>query len=175
MAEELGRLLDPKALDVAEGARARLAIEVPSDWLAVAVRVRVVAPRKLSCARCDGGGCDGCGRSGIVNAPDDPSARALEASLPRRTTGGGFALRLVEPFGASAGITQLFLEVRVSERASANVERLFDDGPHDGPQDEEALPRGDTSVPPKRASLVWGWVAIALALGTAVVAAVVHR
>jgi hypothetical protein len=108
--QALGRLLDPAALDASKGPRAKLRIEAPPEWLAAGGELEVPAPARLVCARCDGGGCDGCNRSGALAAPADPDARTIHATLPPDSD-GGVALRLLHPFG-DGGIEQLILEVR---------------------------------------------------------------
>ena len=80
----LGRVVDPGALDLSAGPRARLSVEVPEAWLAEGADVAVTAPARLVCARCDGGGCDGCARSGALRSPE--GAR-LRASFPPRAPG----------------------------------------------------------------------------------------
>jgi hypothetical protein len=119
---ELGRVVDPAALDQADGARGRLQIEVPPDWLAGPCEIDVVVPLRVTCARCDGGGCDGCGRSGAVHAPRDGAARTVRVALPEG--GDGVALRLAHPFGPEGGIAQLILEIRRGARPSPGVTRL---------------------------------------------------
>ncbi len=107
----LGRLVDPAALDAGDGPRALLRVEAPSAWLEAGGEVAVATPARLVCARCEGGGCDACGRSGALAAPEDVDARHLVATLPP-SSGEGVALRLVRPFGELTTIEQLILEVR---------------------------------------------------------------
>jgi hypothetical protein len=126
---ELGRLLDPKALDEAPGPRGRVRVDVPAAWLAEPCRIAVVVPRRVPCARCEGGGCDGCGKSGVLRAPKDEGARRIVASLPR-ACGDGVALRLSDPFGPEAGVSQIILEVHASALTSPGVSRLPPPGSH---------------------------------------------
>jgi hypothetical protein len=120
----LGRVLDPAALDAGVGPRARLRIEVPADWFVEGADLAVTAPVRLSCARCDGGGCDACGRSGVLRAPADAGARVVHASVPRGSGGSSaIVLRIPCPFGPASGIEQLLLEVRASTGASPGVAR----------------------------------------------------
>ncbi|MBI4954871.1 MAG: hypothetical protein HY908_22810 [Myxococcales bacterium] len=65
---ELARLVDRAALDEAPGPRGRLRVTVPESWLATPSELEIRVPARLTCARCDGGGCDACGRSGAVRA-----------------------------------------------------------------------------------------------------------
>src|SRR3954470_9555242 len=95
----LGRVLDPRALDEGTGPRGRVQITVPAAWLAAGCRIEILVPRRVPCARCDGGGCDACGKSGVLRAPDDEAERRLEITLPG-TQNEAVALRLADPFGA---------------------------------------------------------------------------
>jgi hypothetical protein len=119
----LGRVLDKDALDGDGGARARAKIEVPVAWAAEAALVEVRLPRALACARCDGGGCDGCGRSGALRGPAAEDARAVRVRLPK-ALGDGVAMRIAEPFGRASSITQLWIEVRPARAPSASVRRI---------------------------------------------------
>ena len=40
-------------------------------------RPRITAPARLACARCDGGGCDACARSGALRSPADAGDRVV--------------------------------------------------------------------------------------------------
>jgi len=118
---ELGRVLSPEALDAAEGGRARLAIEVPGDWLTDPCELIVVVPRRLACARCDGGGCDGCDRSGALRAPEDDDARTVCLRLDQLAA--GVAIRVATPFAPETQIAQLIVEIRTGARPSPGVTR----------------------------------------------------
>jgi hypothetical protein len=120
-AAALGRVVDPAALAAEDGPLARLRIELPAAWLAEPCAIDVTVPPRLVCARCDGGGCDGCGRSGALRAPSDRSGRTVRVALPRAALGA--ALRIAEPFGPDAGIAQLYLEIREGSGPSAGVAR----------------------------------------------------
>jgi hypothetical protein len=119
----LGRVLDPRRLDACTGPRARLRVEVPAAWLAEGAEVAVTAPSCLACAHCEGGGCDGCARSGAVRAPPEAGARIVRATLPSGDL-RAIAVRIQHPFGAGHGIVQLLLEVRASVTPSACVTRI---------------------------------------------------
>lgn len=119
----LGRILDPQALDDEHGHRGRLRITVPAAWTNAPCELELVVPLRLPCARCDGGGCDGCGRSGAVKAPRGEAERTLSARLPKGIE-EGVALRIAQPFGAEGEIVQLFVEVRVGAAASPGVRRI---------------------------------------------------
>ncbi len=119
----LGRVLDPSALDACAGARARLRVEVPASWLAEGAVLRVTAPARLACARCDGGGCDACARSGALRAPTVAAERTLFASLSPGHE-GALTLRIPRPFGPDHDIQQLLLDVSVAEASSSCVVRV---------------------------------------------------
>lgn len=118
--ETLGRLVDPEALDRATGPRGRLEVEVPAEVLAGGSQIELAVPARIVCARCEGGGCDGCGRSGALKAPEDPEARRIRLTLPA----GGAAevdVRLVKPFGEDAAVEQLLIHVKAGAVPSAGL------------------------------------------------------
>ncbi len=120
--QPLGRVLDPDALDACQGSRAQLRIEVPIDWLTDGASLLVSCPRRLRCARCEGGGCDDCQRSGAYRAPSDVEDRTIETQLPP-SDGSGVIVRLTDPF-EGCDIDQLLLEIHPGPEPTAGVERL---------------------------------------------------
>lgn len=120
---ELGQVVDIEALDASSGARGLFRVRVPASWAAAGSQIALTVPARVECARCEGGGCDGCGKSGALRAPPDPSARALRVEIPKGST-GGVALRLAHPFGEDAEIEQLIIEVRCGEAPSEGVSRI---------------------------------------------------
>ena len=120
---ELAQILDPAELDAAAGARGRLRVMVLEAWAEERAFVEITTPTRVACARCEGGGCDGCGRSGALRTPEEPAARVVQVQLPARL-GAGVALRLVRPFGEEASIEQLLLEIVAGPEPSAGVVRL---------------------------------------------------
>ncbi len=120
---ELGQVVDPTALDISSGPRARLPIELPASWMEAGADLELTIPARLPCARCDGGGCDACGRSGVLRAPMDIAARAMRLRVPAGS-GKGVVLRLVQPFGDAAPIEQLLIEVRPGSAPSQGVRRI---------------------------------------------------
>ena len=120
MAQALGRVVNIAALDECSEPRGRHAIEVPVEW--VGAEILVAVPGRLVCARCDGGGCDGCQRRGGFRVDGDEQARAVRVQLPL-VMQETIVLRIVHPFGAAEGsIRQLHLEARVGLQASVGVE-----------------------------------------------------
>lgn len=126
-ASQLGRVIEPEAVGRSSGPRGRIRVGVPVEWLREGASFDVTVPRRIACARCDGGGCDGCARSGALRAPDDADARTvrLEGPAARRAEAEptGFVLRLVQPFGADHPIEQLLVEVTPADVPSPNVTR----------------------------------------------------
>ena len=118
-ATSLGQVLDVAALDSSSGPSARVRVGVEPGW-ARGDMLDVVVPERLMCARCDGGGCDACGRSGAVRAPSDPAARMVRVELPELGA-TGVAIRLVRPFGDAADLEQLRIELRHGAPSDAGV------------------------------------------------------
>jgi hypothetical protein len=86
-------------IDEPRGPDVVYSVEVPLEWLEEGASVSIAVPRLLPCARCEGGGCDVCGRKGAfeVGAVDGP----VIVSLPRQSTPTPSALRLRLPgYGA---------------------------------------------------------------------------
>jgi hypothetical protein len=74
-------------------------IEVPMEWLEEGASVSIVLPRLLTCARCEGGGCDVCGRKGAFEQTSIEGP--VIVSLPQKTGGAPSAIRLRLPgYGA---------------------------------------------------------------------------
>ncbi len=119
MAQALGRVVDTSALEACGEPRGKHAIEIPIEWIGADIVVAV--PARIVCARCDGGGCDGCRRSGGHRIDGDEQARAIRVRLPLAMN-GAVVLRFVRPFGYTDGsIAQLHLETRVGHGASTGV------------------------------------------------------
>lgn len=155
--ERLSRVADPAALASCEGARARLAVDVPAAWLEEGADLAITAPSRLPCARCDGGGCDGCARSGALRAPEDAALRVVRTRVPPNI-GSAVALRIPQPFGPDHEIAQLVVELHAAPRASDHVRRIA----------EAPAPAASLPVSPYA-------VAAVLAAVAAIVAALVGR
>ncbi len=121
---ELVQLLDKEALDSATGKAGRATIRVPAAWLAQGDTIDFVVPALLSCARCEGGGCDRCDRSGGLRLDGDETARRVRLVLPKRTDPGTFVVRLVRPLDDKGGLEQLVVEIGTSEVATAGCTRV---------------------------------------------------
>lgn len=107
---QLARVLDPAAHDALTGTHGKMSVELSEGDRGEAVTL--ILPRRVVCARCDGGGCDSCGRSGAIRLDDDDAARTTHFVVP---SGGDarFRVRLVRPLGDDAGLEQLTVEVRL--------------------------------------------------------------
>jgi hypothetical protein len=145
---ELGQVVNIQALDASSGARGLFRVRVPASWAAAGSQIALTVPTRVECARCSGGGCDGCGKSGALKAPRDPSARALRLEIPKGST-EGVALRLAHPFGEGAEIEQLIIEVRCGDAPSEGVSRIA--APHPRPRRGRRVPRDITTTQPARA------------------------
>ena len=78
-------------------------IEVPAAWFEVGATLQISLPRLLSCARCDGGGCDACGRRGAFEQHSSGIANEVAIVLPIQPAGSSTAVRLRLPaLGARA-------------------------------------------------------------------------
>ncbi|MDI1447613.1 hypothetical protein [Polyangium sp. 6x1] len=160
MGEALSRVLDPAALDACDKPRGRLVIEVPADWAGAVIEV--VIPTRVACARCDGGGCEGCGLRGGHRVPGDPTGRLVRTRLPSALE-GGVVLRILRPFGDDgAGIAQLHLEVRAGTAASAGVTWCASAVPEE-PRIERAEPRAVAPPLGARKAATYATIAVALA------------
>lgn len=133
----LGRVLDRGALDEEPGGRARVRISVPVAWAAERATVVVQPPERVPCARCDGGGCDACGRSGVLRLDPDPDARTFTLSLPVEL-GEGVVLRVARPFGDASPVVQVLCEVRAGAEP-VGCRRVPGDRP---PARSSVVPRG---------------------------------
>ncbi len=57
-------------------------VEVPSAWFVEGASMEVRLPRLLSCARCEGGGCDACGRRGAFEHAGSGAPSEVVVTLP---------------------------------------------------------------------------------------------
>jgi hypothetical protein len=108
MASELARLLDPSELDALTGPHGKMTTTLARSQLGSPVDI--VVPSRLVCARCDGGGCDSCGRSGAIRLELPEAERTTQVVLPSDAR-EAMRVRLVRPI---EGLEQLTLEVRVT-------------------------------------------------------------
>jgi hypothetical protein len=145
-------------VDEPRGPDVRLNVEVPMEWLEEGASVSIALPRLLMCARCEGGGCDVCGRKGAFDhvAGDEP----IVVSLPRQSGPAPSALRLRLPgYGArgDAGLPLGHLILTVVPRDAA-----FGWAPAESVQKVDTS--GGVSRPTHWATGAWGIAIATLAL-----------
>ena len=119
----LARVVDVAEAQSRRGPSARAAFAVPHGWLAEGALLEVELPTLVACFACDGGGCDGCARSGAHRLAESPDARTVRVALPR-TQAPGLALRLVEPLGPHGGLDVVVLEFRGGDSPSSTCRRV---------------------------------------------------
>jgi len=56
-------------------------VEAPSMWFREGASIEVRLPRLLTCARCEGGGCDLCGRRGAFEQTSSGAPSEVEVTL----------------------------------------------------------------------------------------------
>ena len=150
MTTRLGSVLDRDEPSTEGGPSGRLTIDVLDTWLEPHTALEIVVPTRLMCARCEGGGCDACGRSGAIRIQGSEEERRLRITLSESARG----LRLVRPLGAEAGLDQLILEFRPAAAPSELCHRV------------ETVRRRPSMAP---------LVVVVLALVAAIIAALVVR
>lgn len=84
-------------LDEPRGPDVLHTVEVPAEWLGEGASVELKVPRFLSCARCEGGGCDLCGRKGAFEAAAAAGSSEVVITLPRQAGSTPSAVRLRLP------------------------------------------------------------------------------
>jgi hypothetical protein len=146
---ELGRIVDREAHDAATGARALYRVDVPPAWLEEGGTLELEVPKRLPCARCEGGGCEGCANAGALRVGDGP--RTVEITLARGPAGPK-RVRLDEPFGEASAVRQLWIDLLPAAK----------DAPTGGDLHYEPAPR--PLAAPARRSRAPAIVAFALAL-----------
>ncbi len=130
MGQVLGKVT--KAVDVERGPDVLHRISVPAGWLSEGATIDVELPRHLSCARCEGGGCDSCQRSGALTLRErDELPGVVSVTLPVSVEAGDIVLRIPEAGGlpppdCSYGRGLLLLRVSVADAPSAGVLRSLE-------------------------------------------------
>lgn len=143
-------------MDGPRGADVLYRIGVAKEWLTLGLTVEILLPRNLACARCEGGGCDACGRSGAISlrertAPNEP----LTISLPqqaelREEEGPTLMLRVpncggVGALGEARGL--LLLSIFAAGESDANVRLVGADSAWD---ENELQADGSEEIPSYR-------------------------
>jgi hypothetical protein len=96
----VGQILGKITVDEPEGPRGpdlMHRIDVPGAWFEEGAGIEIEMPRRLACARCEGGGCDVCGRAGafVLRGPEDVPEK-LSVTLPRAPENGVVILKIPE-------------------------------------------------------------------------------
>ncbi|MEO6599215.1 MAG: hypothetical protein ABIQ16_05030 [Polyangiaceae bacterium] len=147
MSEVLARVIT-RTLDVPRGPDVVHRIRVPQAWLESGEVVEFELPRNLSCAACEGGGCDSCERSGAITLRGRQELpEILHVTLPARTPEAngearGVVIRIPEQGGLPPehgdvlprGL--LLLRVEIAEAADPGVTRALQPEP---PESRERL------------------------------------
>lgn len=68
----------------ARGPDVACSIEVPVAWFEAGATLQIQLPRLMTCARCEGGGCDACGRRGAFEQRAAGIASEVAVVLPRQ-------------------------------------------------------------------------------------------
>ena len=72
-----------------------LAVDVPAAWLLEGATVEIELPRLLSCAGCEGGGCDACRRRGAFSRADcSEGGDPVSVGLPSGQAEAAVAVRI---------------------------------------------------------------------------------
>ncbi len=88
MAKVLGKVTGE--LDIPRGPDGVHRITVAREWLSRGATVEFELPRNITCARCEGGGCDVCERSGAVSTrPRKEEPESIQITLPETHTDDG--------------------------------------------------------------------------------------
>jgi hypothetical protein len=174
-----------RTLDVPRGPDVVHRIRVPRAWLESGEVVELELPRNLSCAACDGGGCDLCERSGAITlrGREEPP-EILNVTLPARqpeADGGtrGVVIRIPEQGGLPPVESELLprglllLRVEPAEVADPGVSRIVPPAPM--PSLRAQLSRRIPKPSPKQARVLVFVAAVALLLGLALLAFRRHR
>ena len=114
-------------------------VAIARDWLLEGGLVELALPRNLTCAACEGGGCDRCGRSGaIALRARGEAAEPLQLTLPKRTTEElaeqpSFVLRVPGQGGRDAGGVEarglLLLRITAGSTSDPGVRLVREDAP----------------------------------------------
>lgn len=72
-------------------------VQAPSAWFAEGASIEVRLPRLLSCARCQGGGCDVCERRGAFELDRSLGSPVVVVTLPEQIAGAEAPVRLRLP------------------------------------------------------------------------------
>ncbi len=183
MSEVLARVTT-RTLDVPRGPDVVHRIRVPRAWLESGEVVELELPRNLSCAACNGGGCDQCERSGAITLRGrEELPEILHVTLPARQPeldGGtrGVVIRIPEQGGLPPANDELLprglllLRVEPAEVADPGVSRIV---PPAAKSLRAPLSLRSLKPSPNQARVLVLVLAIALLVGLAFLAFRRHR
>ena len=168
-----------RTLDGPRGADVLHRIRVPRAWLQSGESVELELPRNLSCAACDGGGCDVCERSGAITlrGREEPP-EILQVTLPARPPEADGAtrslvIRIPEQGGLPAPDSEvstrglLLLRVEPAEVADRGVSRI---APPASTAQRIALSLHSLKPSPKQARVLLILLLVAALAGLAILA-----
>jgi len=121
--QPLARIVDVADASLRAGPAGRVVLTVPRAWLEEGALVEVALPTLVACTACDGGGCDGCARSGAHRIERSAHERLIQIALTP-TGAEAVALRLLDPLGVGGGLAVLVLELRSGEAPSVGCRRV---------------------------------------------------
>jgi len=124
-----------RTLNVPRGPDVTHRIRVPRAWLETGEVVEFELPRNVTCAACEGGGCDACERSGAITLRGRQElAEILRVTLPVRNAQSeirSVVIRIPEQGGISPDNAELLprglllLRVEPAELADPGVSRVL--------------------------------------------------
>jgi hypothetical protein len=165
-----------RTLDVPRGPDVVHRIRVPRAWLESGELIEFELPRNLSCAACDGGGCDLCERSGAITLRGRQELpEILQVTLPARKAeengeARGVVIRIPEQGGLPPEHGEvlprglLLLRVEFADVADPGVSRVE---PAEPPASHERLSLRILKPTSKQVWIVAAVVAILLLAGLA--------
>ncbi len=131
MSQILGKITAPER-EGPSGPDVMHRIEVPEAWFEEGAHLEIELPQRLVCARCEGGGCDACGRAGAITlySPDEEPL-VVRVGLPKAPPGGAVVLRIPEggaPYrspggGAADGVPKAEAEAEAAAAAPVELVR----------------------------------------------------
>ncbi|MEO7035776.1 MAG: hypothetical protein ABI548_17725 [Polyangiaceae bacterium] len=178
MSEVLARVTT-RTLDTPRGPDVLHRIRVPRAWLESGEMVEFELPRNLSCAACDGGGCDLCERSGAITLRGrEELPEILHVTLPARQPEVDGAtrsvlIRIPEQGGLPPADTEilprglLLLRVEPAEVADPGVSRI---APPGAPEKRAALSLHSLRPNAKQTQVLLILLVIAVLAGLAILA-----
>ena len=93
MSQPLAQVLGD--LDIPRGPDLAFSTQVPSDWFRPGTVLRIALPERLSCAECQGGGCDRCDRKGAIRLREaDEEQEIVRITLPQTLNESNIQIRL---------------------------------------------------------------------------------